>query len=75
MPALLPTRELPPRLPVLRSPFSWEGEVYLEYSLQPRLVLSLNRATGVCSPVPRCLRPRLSPECSAPPSAPSPAAR
>ena len=25
--------------------------MYLEYSLQPRLVLALNRRTGVCSPV------------------------
>ena len=25
------------------SPFSWRGGVYLEYSLQPRLVLALNR--------------------------------
>ena len=33
------------------SPFSWRGGVYLEYSLQPRLVLALNRRTGVCSPV------------------------
>ena len=33
------------------SPFSWRGGVYLEYSLQPRLVLVLNRRTGVCSPV------------------------
>ena len=33
------------------SPFTFAGEVYLEYSLQPRLVLLLNRRTGACTPV------------------------
>ena len=33
------------------SPFTFDGDVYLEYSLQPRLVLLLNRRTGACTPV------------------------
>lgn len=33
------------------SPFEWRGGIYLEYSIEPRLVLSLNPATGVSTPV------------------------
>ena len=33
------------------TPFQWAGGLYLEYSLQPRLVVSLNTQTGVATPV------------------------
>ncbi|KAL1525956.1 hypothetical protein AB1Y20_020782 [Prymnesium parvum] len=32
-------------------PFEWGGSVYLEYSLEPRLVLSLNAETGISAPL------------------------
>ena len=33
------------------SPFSWGGGIYLEYSIEPRLVLSLNLETGLATPL------------------------
>ena len=33
------------------APFSWRGALYVEYSLEPRLVLGINEETGEATPV------------------------